>query len=917
MQRTVNFLKIIFYFIFAITSFFLPTDPAHAQTPVSREYFTFHNLVRNGSFESFDQAQGLPAEWDITGTGQVSLLNNPEDLTQVKVGQVSVFVNGSVKFTQEIRDWKGIEGSNVALGVWMKGNSGDSVKLYVDDTVNRQEKAVSLTDAQWKFVTLKTATAINGLAESLKIEIEIVPVSPEAGISLDGVMLSQVTKGVAFVPNPDDQEKSPQDLIYTDGVSGNVGIGTNAPQTALDVAGEIHTSDKVTVGETNEELLTATSADEKYLNDDRDETLAGNLTVTGSVQSKGKELIAKDDIQNDFVQKTGDTILGDLIVNGLLSSGTGKVLNDLEVTGLVKAARFEGDGSGLTNILSHWKSSSDGTGIYFDQGNVGIGTTSPNGKLHVLGTGIFGTASDEAQDLDDRTLLLRGRSREEETIATLGFQTNNSQKFGIDFSSGDLSFSNFLDPNWTERMRIKNNGNVGIGTTNPNRKLTVIDTLSSAYSTTDDSDVGLSALSAYNLLFSSYGSTGSYKPLRIATGGVDRITVLTDGNVGIGKMDPAAKLDVSGNIYLSAGGAEIKATAPNSSLAIASGIDSYMIFVANGEERMKIDTSGNVGIGTTAPTYLLDVANTIRSSGGEPGLRLNPEPGYEWDIGASWSSGLVPGKFYIKDYAGQYRLVIDKANGNVGIGTTAPGNKLEVSGGNIKIATLQSKLIFDNDLRYIQGVQTGGADYLTIAEHSYASGIQLGFADATNSGGGHPFYPTMTITSASGASGNVGIGTTSPTEKLEVDGNIKISGNINAKYQDVAEWVASSQELKPGTVVVIDEENNNQVVASTKPNDTKIAGVVSYKPGLILGDGGEGQYMIAHTGRVKVKIDASFGAIHKGDLLTTSSKQGVAMKAKPKMIDGEPFFRPGTILGKALESLEKGQDEILVLLSLQ
>jgi len=41
------------------------------------------------------------------------------------------------------------------------------------------------------------------------------------------------------------------------------------------------------------------------------------------------------------------------------------------------------------------------------------------------------------------------------------------------------------------------------------------------------------------------------------------------------------------------------------------------------------------------------------------------------------------------------------------------------------------------------------------------------------------------------------------------------------------------------------------------------------------------------------------------------------MKAKPKMIDGEPFFRSGTILGKALESLEKGEGEILVLLSLQ
>jgi hypothetical protein len=168
-----------------------------------------------------------------------------------------------------------------------------------------------------------------------------------------------------------------------------------------------------------------------------------------------------------------------------------------------------------------------------------------------------------------------------------------------------------------------------------------------------------------------------------------------------------------------------------------------------------------------------------------------------------------------------------------------------------------------------------------------------------------------------GGSGNVGIGTTSPSEKLEVDGNIKISGNINAKYQDVAEWVPSSERLKPGTVVIVDPTRDNEVVSSQKAYDTRVAGVVSHQPGLLLGEGGKGQYMIAHTGRVKVKVDARFGAIHKGDLLTTSSIPGVAMKSQPIDFAGAEIHRPGTILGKALESLNSGQSEMLVLLSLQ
>jgi hypothetical protein len=172
------------------------------------------------------------------------------------------------------------------------------------------------------------------------------------------------------------------------------------------------------------------------------------------------------------------------------------------------------------------------------------------------------------------------------------------------------------------------------------------------------------------------------------------------------------------------------------------------------------------------------------------------------------------------------------------------------------------------------------------------------------------------------SAGQVGIGTASPMHTLEVAGTINASGaitgaTINASFQDVAEWVPSTQKLGAGTVVVLDAGRTNHVVASAIAYDTKVAGVVSEQPGVLLGVAGEGKLKVATTGRVRVKVDASRGAIKVGDLLVTSEVEGVAMKSEPILIGGRQMHAPGTIIGKALEPLEKGVGEILVLLSLQ
>jgi len=172
--------------------------------------------------------------------------------------------------------------------------------------------------------------------------------------------------------------------------------------------------------------------------------------------------------------------------------------------------------------------------------------------------------------------------------------------------------------------------------------------------------------------------------------------------------------------------------------------------------------------------------------------------------------------------------------------------------------------------------------------------------------------------------GSVGIGTETPDSqyKLDVAGNANFSGtvtggNIQAKYQDVAEWVPSAAHLPAATLVVLDPARSNHVIASTRAYDTTVAGVVSAQPGISLGEPGAAKALVATTGRVRVRVDATKQPISIGDLLVTSDKPGVAMKSIPLDIQGIALHRPGTVVGKALEPLTGGEGEILVLLSLQ
>jgi hypothetical protein len=170
--------------------------------------------------------------------------------------------------------------------------------------------------------------------------------------------------------------------------------------------------------------------------------------------------------------------------------------------------------------------------------------------------------------------------------------------------------------------------------------------------------------------------------------------------------------------------------------------------------------------------------------------------------------------------------------------------------------------------------------------------------------------------------GHVGIGTPNPLHALDVVGDANFSGtvtggNIHAQYQDVAEWVPASESMTAGTVVVLTATRSNEVTPSKRAYDTTVAGVVSARPGLILGEAADTKAQIATTGRVKVKVDATTHPVAIGDLLVTSNTPGMAMVSEPLDLGGVKIHRPGTLIGKALEPLPGGEGEILVLLSLQ
>jgi hypothetical protein len=371
-------------------------------------------------------------------------------------------------------------------------------------------------------------------------------------------------------------------------------------------------------------------------------------------------------------------------------------------------------------------------------------------------------------------------------------------------------------------------------------------------------------------------------------------------------------------------------------------------------------TTGNVGIGTTGPAYRLDVQGGYTSSSSGYISRGNPwgtgdsaffpngittAGSVNWVYGSTTFINNAPSNGWGHQFQGA-NAYLAIGGGSVGIGTTTlptGPSRLTIfdTAQNAARLTLSGQEFYApsnssaDGLSFLLGVNRPGNKQLWIGDSTalaqngtnavlrvlVISGVVGIDAIATDGGTVKP----LSVGNGAGVTmpGNVGIGTPSTSYKLDVNGSahvasdMTVDGNISAKYQDVAEWVPSTQKLSAGTVVVLDTTLTNHVLASTTSYDTAVAGVVSERPGIALGEGGGGKVLVATTGRVKVKADAALAPIKVGDLLVTSDKEGVAMKSVPMIVGGRRMHAPGTIIGKALEPLDKGTGEILVLLSLQ
>jgi hypothetical protein len=401
-------------------------------------------------------------------------------------------------------------------------------------------------------------------------------------------------------------------------------------------------------------------------------------------------------------------------------------------------------GTGTTNYVARWTSSSNiSTGVLYDNGtNVGIATTNPLNTLQVGSVGSTGYNSNNIAWGDG-------------TRAGAIYINSNASYL---YASGDQ----ILAPGSGEKVRITSGGNVGIGTSSPTAKLHVwndkieVTGFPSAGNPFTFLESNYNDQSAVAIKFLNYNpSNGFDSDLGIQlmnTGGsmFDAMIIKgSTGNLGIGTNTPSQKLEVNGNIKLSS---TVGATSTPSYIWLGNdhsngttrdklkiylynaGTEQYGFtvggsadiqyhsnaihdfYIAN-SHAVRINSSANVGIGTTNPTQKLSVIGNVYANGGFIGYRLDGGIGLEVNGG-----DLGPGSFIAKfnDYNNTSKVVI-LGNGNVGIGTTNPGVKLEVSG-----------QAFVDKFQYNQAIQISGADLNGVTTAGFYAGSGLTNAPDNN-----------------------------------------------------------------------------------------------------------------------------------------------------------------------------------------
>jgi hypothetical protein len=259
-------------------------------------------------------------------------------------------------------------------------------------------------------------------------------------------------------------------------------------------------------------------------------------------------------------------------------------------------------------------------------------------------------------------------------------------------------------------------------------------------------------------------------------------TFPSSGSVGVGTTSPAEKLHVIGGIKVTGG--MTANTASSGGIDFSSGYTRFNTWgadnstfggfqfinnVANGNAftPFTILPSGNIGVGTTSPAEKLHVIGGIKVSG-SMNAKIASSGGIEYISGrtqfTSWGvdNSTYGGFTFVNSVANgsPFTSMVVLPTGNVGIAATNPQEKLQIDGAIKVTGSSAANLASSGGMEFVSGatqLTSWGVDNSTYG----------GFKFVNSLANGNPFI-TMTILPA----GNIGIGTTSPSEKLSVNGNI-------------------------------------------------------------------------------------------------------------------------------------------------
>jgi hypothetical protein len=346
--------------------------------------------------------------------------------------------------------------------------------------------------------------------------------------------------------------------------------------------------------------------------------------------------------------------------------------------------------------------------------------------------------------------------------------------------------------------------------------------------------------------------------------------------------------------------------------------DEPLAIATGGTQRISVGTNGYVGVNTGAPNSMLEVAQTgtaavtvTNSGGGEAGIDFNTsQPAASGTYNPSSRVAALPQgndsddiAFFANSPGAPNSGLVERmrvAEKGVGIGTSTPVTALDVRGQ----ACSQGALAINNS------AATPGLG----SEGDARAAITFG---ATDTPAGFYLGAYTSDTQANTVFGLYSYFLKEWLQLWSPDGNISVSGDILLTGADCAEQfdARDSSSLTPGTVVVIGEDG--RVGQSCRPYDTAVAGVVSgagdYRHALVLDTrpSDEGRVPVALVGKVFCNVDATYSAVAAGDLLTTSPTPGHAMKAC------ESARAAGAIIGKALRPLDRGQSLVPILVTLR